>query len=120
MKRGALFFCMIGLLLAFWSDGAPVEEDYSGIWQGIPEIPGMEVRLVFKIKKSDEGSYTATMDSPDQGQTNLPMDSVTVEDGAIVMTFKLAGIEVRGTLQPDGKHIQAVLKQAGMEFPMEL
>jgi pimeloyl-ACP methyl ester carboxylesterase len=107
------------MLLAAYTNGAAVEKDYAGIWQGILKAPGMEVRLVFKIDKAEGGGYTATWDSPDQGATDLPMDSVTVEDDTIVMVYKQA-IEVRGTLQPDGEHMQVVFKQAGMEFPLEL
>jgi len=120
MKRRMILVCVIGMLLAAYTNGAAVEKDYAGIWQGTLKIQGMELRLVFKIEKAEEGGYTATWDSPDQGATDLPMDSVTVEEDAIVMINKKAGVEVRGTLQPDGKHMQAVLKQAGMELPLEL
>jgi pimeloyl-ACP methyl ester carboxylesterase len=119
MKRWLILICVFGLLLTTGTTGAEVEKDYAGIWQGILKVPGQEVRLVFKIEKAEEGGYTATWDSPDQGATDLPMDSVKVEEDAIVMVYKQA-IEVRGTLQPDGKHMQAVFKQAGMEFPLEL
>ncbi len=120
MKRRMILVCVIGMLLAAYTNGNAVEKDYAGIWQGTLKIQGMELRLVFKIEKAEGGGYTATWDSPDQGATDLPMDSVTVEEDAIVMINNKAGVEVRGTLQPDGKHMQAVLKQAGMELPLEL
>ncbi len=120
MKRRMILVCVIGMLLAAYTTEAAVEKDYAGIWQGILKAPGMEVRLVFKIDKAEGGGYTATWDSPDQGATDLRMDSVTVEEDAIVMIYKSAGIEARGTLQPDGEHMQVVFKQAGMEFPLEL
>jgi pimeloyl-ACP methyl ester carboxylesterase len=112
--------CMIGLLLTAAAAATPVDKDYTGTWQGILKIQGMELRLAFNIEKDGEGGYTATMDSPDQGVTGLPLDSATVEGDEIVLLFKANDVEVRGTLQPDGEHMRAVLKQAGMEFPLEL
>jgi len=120
MKRWSILICVFGILLTAGTTGALAEKDYAGIWQGVLKVPGQEVRLVFKIKKAEDGGYTATMDSPDQGATDLRMDSVTVEEDAIVMIYKSAGIEARGTLQPDGEHMQVVFKQGGGEFPMEL
>ena len=120
MKRWSILICVFGILLTAGTTGAVAEKDYAGIWQGTLKVPGQEVRLVFKIKKAEDGGYTATMDSPDQGATDLRMDSVTVEEDAIVMIYKSADIEARGTLQPDGEHMQVVFKQAGREFPMEL
>ncbi|MGB2907618.1 MAG: alpha/beta fold hydrolase [Candidatus Aminicenantaceae bacterium] len=120
MKRWSILICVFGILFTAGATAATLEEDYAGIWQGTLKIQSTELRLVFKIEKAEGGGYTATWDSPDQSAMDLPMDSVTVEEGAIVMVNKQGGVEVRGTLQPDGKHMQAVLKQAGMELPLEL
>ncbi len=120
MKRGMILVCVTGMLLAAHTNAFEAEQDFSGIWQGKLKIPGTELRLVFHIEKAEGGGYTGTMDSPDQGATNLPLDSVTVEEDVIILVFKQAALEVRGTMQPDGEHIKATLKQGGAELPLEL
>ncbi len=121
MRRMAIISSMIGLLMSSGTSAAvQAERDYAGIWQGTLKIQTTELRIVFKIEKAEEGGYKGTMDSPDQGASGLVLDSVTVEEDTLVLVYKQAGIEVRGTLQPDGEHMQAVLKQGGMELPLPL
>jgi dipeptidyl aminopeptidase/acylaminoacyl peptidase len=96
------------------------DKDFVGTWQGAVEVQGTKLRLAFHIKKGEDGGYTATWDSLDQGATDLPMDSVTVDGDQIVMVYKGAGVEVVAVLQPDGDHMQATLNQGGMELPLEL
>jgi pimeloyl-ACP methyl ester carboxylesterase len=120
MKRKMILACVIGIFLIPHTKGAELEKDFSGIWQGKLKIQGMEMRLVFKIEQVEGGGYTGTMDSPDQGATDIPLDSVTVTGDQIVLAYTKAALEITGTLQVDGQHIKATLKQMGQELPLEL
>lgn len=120
MKKRVTLLCigMAGLI------AAPIfpalDKDFSGTWQGSVELGGAKLRLAFHVTKAEDGNYTATWDSLDQGATGLKMDSVTVDGDRITMVYQGAGIEVVAVLQPDGDHMQATLKQGGAELPLEL
>ncbi len=121
MKKIFSLLCFLFVCLGSCGTLSSVQEqNYAGIWQGKLKIQGTELRLVFRIQKEADGSYTATFDSPDQGAENISMDSAVVTEGQIVLTFKQAGLQVIGKLQPEGQRILATLKQAGMELPLEL
>ena len=62
-----------------------------GTWRGTVDVgklmpqaarTGATLRLVCNIQKGSDGNLTATIDSPDQGASGLPVDTVTVKDGA--------------------------------------
>lgn len=121
MKKTLPLLCLVFVWLGSnWVFSAAPEQNYAGIWQGNLKIQGTELRLIFRIQKEADGSYSATFDSPDQGAENISMDSAVVVKGQIVLTFKQAGLQVIGRIQPEGQQMLATLKQAGMELPLEL
>jgi pimeloyl-ACP methyl ester carboxylesterase len=121
MKKTLPLLCLVFVWLGSnWIFSAAPEQNYAGIWQGKLKIQGTELRLIFRIQKEADDSYSATFDSPDQGAENISMDSAEVVDGQIVLTFKQAGLQVIGRIQPEGQQMLATLKQAGMELPLEL
>src|SRR5690606_33680187 len=112
MKRIAL---PIFVALAFISARA---QDITGDWHGLLKVPGIELRLVFHIVKSDTG-YTATMDSPDQNANGIPVTSTTLKQDVLRMTVSNLAVEYTGTLKGDSI-VDGVFKQAGQAFPMDL
>ena len=47
-----------------------------GTWEGT--LDAAKLRLVLHIESPKEGALTGRLDSPDQGATDLPLDSVSV------------------------------------------
>lgn len=70
-------------------------QDISGSWTGTIEIQGSKLPLNFNFTKTAQG-YSATMDSPNQGAKDIPMDEVTFSDKNISISFKAAGIKYSG------------------------
>ena len=62
-----------------------------GFWEGKLKVPGTELRIVFKISKNPDGTLTATMDSPDQGVTGIPVEEVIFKDNTLRLEVKSAG-----------------------------
>ena len=42
-----------------------------------------EIRLAFNISLAEDGSYTATLDSPDQGAMAIPLGEVSLTEDSI-------------------------------------
>jgi len=92
-------------------------QQVTGQWNGLLEVQGMKLRLVFNVTKTDSG-YTSTMDSPDQGAKNIPVTKTTFEDPKIKFEIKNIGAEYIGNLREDT--IIGTFKQGGQEFSMDL
>ena len=93
-------------------------QDITGQWNGVLKVPGMQLRLVFNISKTDNG-LMATMDSPDQGAKGIPTTSTTFENSSLKITIANAKIEYEGVLGND-QIIVGTFKQSGQTFPLNL
>ena len=92
-------------------------QEVTGSWKGTLNVQGMEMPLVFNIEEAD-GEYTATMDSPSQGATGIPMDEALLAGNELTIVFKQAGIKY--VAQMEGNKLQGTFYQAGMEFPLTM
>lgn len=119
MKTATMAVILTALLLSLCT----VVHAYSsveGIWEGSLEVPGLELRVVFHISEQPEGTFSATMDSPDQGAMGIPIDEVTIEGGHIRLELKSAFAVFEGIISQDFSTIEGEWKQAGGSFPLEL
>ena len=91
-----------------------------GIWLGAIKAGSIELRIVFHISFRPGGVYSATMDSPDQGATGIPVSLVTFAEGKLRLDVKAASAVYEGVLQPDGNTMAGQWQQSGMSFPLEL
>jgi len=91
-----------------------------GIWEGSLELPGLQLRVVFHISEEPDGTFSATMDSPDQGAMGIPIDEVTIEDAYIRLELKSAFAVFEGVISQDFSTIEGEWKQAGSSLPLEL
>ncbi len=93
-------------------------QDITGQWNGMLEVRGMKLRIVFNISKSDEG-YTSTMDSPDQGAKGIPVTTTTFENPVLKLEITNAGIKFEGSYSKVDT-VVGNFKQSGMSFPLDL
>jgi len=102
--------------IAFPSNNEIIE----GAWQGTLKVSGIEFRIVFKLSQGPEGILTATMDSPDQGAKDIPVDEVIFENGNLRLEIKSAMVTFEGKLKDDDLSIEGEWKQSGQSFPLVL
>ena len=91
-----------------------------GVWQGTIEAGGAKLRMVVTVAKRPDGTYTATLDSPDQGVTGIPVDSVTLGGAAVRFELKSAGGVYEGTLNEEGTAVTGQWKQGPATLPLTL
>ncbi|MBA3062144.1 MAG: alpha/beta fold hydrolase [Atribacteria sp.] len=89
-----------------------------GIWEGKLEAPGVELRIVFKISKGPDGTLTATLDSPDQGVTGIPVEEVIFKDNTLRLEVKSVGGIYEGKVSEDFLVIEGEWKQSGQTLPL--
>ena len=111
MKK--IVLCVIAVVSAL----TVYSQDMSGQWNGALKVPGAQLRLVFHITATEQG-YRATMDSPDQGATGIPVTTTLFEDSVLTLKVANAGIAYRGRLADNT--VVGEFKQAGQTFHLNL
>lgn len=87
-----------------------------GDWNGLLKVPGAQLRVVIHIVKTENG-YTATMDSPDQKATGIPVAKTTFIDGVLKLEIEAVKGSYEGTLNSNNT-IRGKLTQNGQSFEL--
>ena len=109
---GGAFF----IVLAQQQDSSGISIE--GIWEGKLKVPGTELRIIFKISKNLDGTLTATLDSPDQGVSGIPVEEVIFKDNTLHLEVKSAGSVFEGKVSADFLIIEGEWKQSGQTLPL--
>ncbi len=111
-----------GLLCCFTgvSAIAPPSDSVEGVWNGALKISAIELRLSFKINRTPEGELTGTMDSIDQGATDIPVSKVSVTDDLIRFDVEKIKGFFQGSFTEGGAFIVGTWHQSGQSFPLKL
>ena len=90
-----------------------------GDWEGTLDVGVAKLRLVLHVVRKD-GALSATLDSPDQGATGLPIDSITLSSASVRFEMKSLGGVYEGELAKDDSQIEGKWMQGGQTYPLVL
>ena len=108
----------IALFLAIFLSGAISQaQDITGQWDGVLNIQGVNMRLVFHINKTDNG-YVSTMDSPDQGAMGIPAATTTFNGSKLTIVAPAIGLLYEGEFKNDS--FVGTFNQGALSVPMTL
>ncbi|QDG49182.1 alpha/beta hydrolase [Persicimonas caeni] len=99
---------------------ATQQPSLEGTWQGPLTVPGAQLTLVFHLDKTDDGTWNATMDSPDQGATGIPVSAVEHDGDKVTIAVVSIGGVFTGTLSDDGTAIDGEWSQGSSSLPLDL
>ena len=120
MPDGDRIALFLGLGLAlFGLTTAAAQEAVVGAWSGPLKVGGTELRIVFHIEPGEDG-LTATMDSPDQGATGIPVSDVAVVGDSVTLAVDRIGGVYTGALADGDTKIDGQWTQGGQSFPLTL
>src|SRR5260370_4781419 len=123
MYRTVICFwlCLINCGLAFGQKPAlPADSSHSviGTWEGTLDAGAAKLRLVLHIDGAKDGALVARLDSPDQGATDLPIDSLSVVGNTLHFEMKSLAAMYEGKLESDVAQITAEFSQGGQALPL--
>jgi pimeloyl-ACP methyl ester carboxylesterase len=98
------------------SSGTSVE----GYWLGKLKVLNQELQIGFTIAKKSEGGLKSTLDSPDQGVSDIPVEETTFDKGQLHVAMKSLQAIFDGELKSDGTTIEGNFQQGGMTMPLVL
>ena len=98
---------------------APSSPSIDGLWSGTLDAGLMKLRIVFHLNSTVTG-LSATMDSPDQHASGIPVSQATRVGQALTLEVHVAGGVYQGTINSASDTIAGTWSQSGHEFPLEL
>jgi hypothetical protein len=121
MKAKARILAVLStLLVAGLAAQNLAAQELAGTWQGKLQVdPKTALTIQFTFAKKPDGSYSAVLDSPDNGAIrNTPADAVTWKAGALSVRVAALSGGFDGTLQ--GGTLTGQWKQPGGALPLVL
>lgn len=92
-------------------------QEIVGTWNGVLNVQGNELPIVFHIKYVD-GSYISTMDSPAQGASGIAIDKTIFEGNKFSIDAKKMGLSYSGTFSDNT--IKGTFNQGTAKLPLIL
>jgi pimeloyl-ACP methyl ester carboxylesterase len=101
---------------------APFAPNINGNWQGTLTLGQTKLRLILKATQAAGGAINATLDSPDQGANDLPLEQVAYVDRILsfVLNNPLAPARFEGVVSRDGTEIAGHFTQNATPLPLIL
>jgi uncharacterized protein len=120
MLRVLALAVSVSLTAPLLADEKPApKKGIEGYWLGTLKVGGIELRLGFDIKKKDDGTVSALLDSIDQGARNVAVETATFADDTLTLKSPKMKLTYTGKLQPDGDTIKGELDQ-GAKLALDL
>lgn len=90
-----------------------------GDWNGTLEVRGTQLRVVFHLL-NENGNLKATMDSPDQGASGIPMSSADYVDGELTIKADNMKMKYVAKISDDEAQFKGSYQQGAMSIPLDL
>lgn len=119
-NKTAIWMLLLPILLFVAFSLAYGDQSIEGTWLGTLKFSGTELRVVFKILQSPEGKLTATLDSPDQGAKDIPVEEVVFQNGHLHLDAKSINGVFEGDIKEDNSTIEGQWNQGGVTIPLAL
>lgn len=113
-KIAAVAMLLTGLTLS----SSLLAQDISGTWHGKLSLPAGSLTIVFHIKHTEQGTYVATLDSPDQGTKDIKTETTSFQDSTLTVQIPIIHASYKGKLNAD-QTITGTFTQ-GMPLPLNL
>lgn len=92
----------------------------AGNWQGILSA-GQKLRIELKLTESSPGQFAGTLDLPEAGVTNLPLERFSYSDRIWSFEFNIgAPSRFEGVVSRDGTEVVGSFYQGGNIIPLNL
>jgi RNA polymerase sigma factor (sigma-70 family) len=98
--------------------GHGISTQIEGHWKGAIAVKTLALHVVFNIALMTDGSYSATMDSPDQGATGIPATTVQYTAPNLRMDWK--GIDGVFSGKLENGHLTGTWSQGRAALPLKL
>ena len=115
----AVLLCIMPATLPAGSADNAKAASLVGPWLGtLKAPPSTELRIVFNITADSDGTLAATIDSLDQGASDIPVTRITFEKGRVTLESDSIQGRYEGTLSADGSQLDGQWMQSGISLDL--
>ncbi len=112
---------IFALVLWFAGSGpASADTDLTGLWLGTLQVGGTPLRIVLRVSRQENKTYSAKLDSPDQGVKDIPVRSFTLNESSVRAEIEAVGGVFEGKLFSGKDEIVGTWSQGGGSLPLTL
>ena len=90
------------------------------IWEGKVNTGALALRIVVKFNQNEDGTFAGTMDSPDQGTKDIPLNDIEMTNDSLTFKLNAANAAYAGKIEPDKSSINGTWTQRGAAFDLKL
>ena len=112
MNRQISLLIGIGLAISIQA------QTLDGEWKGILQAGAQKLNVVFNFKKTEDGKFQCTMDSPDQGAKGIPATMKVITPDSFNVEIPALRVRYDGKLKKN--EIKGTFNQGGMSFDLNL
>ena len=114
------YFCTLLISVLIFSTITNAQRNFlRGTWSGKLNLGATELRVVFNITR-EKGKFKATMDSPDQGAKDIPVDEIIIEGKNATFKVNIAKAMFVGEFNDDNTQITGKWIQGSNTIPLTL
>ncbi len=117
MIRNQLLYQLVALTVL--SSAVSGQEPPTVRWKGTLHAATALLRLEIDIH-SLEGALSGELRSPDQGDTKVPLQSITSDESSLSFSIPGIGAEFKGKVAASGKRCEGIFSQSGKDLPLTL
>lgn len=99
---------------------APDTSRFVGDWAGTLTVGTTDLRVVFRLRTDAEGRLTGTMDSPDQGATDIPIGRILTDADTLRLAVPSIAGQFAGVLDESTQTLKGQWIQGGQRLPLRL
>jgi hypothetical protein len=96
----------------------PLTKDFAGDWEGVLEAGGKSLRVDLKLSAGADGKAAGTLVSVDQGNTDIPISTVSINGKELRFESRAVSGKYQGTLGPAGE-IDGQWSQSPSQLPLK-
>ncbi len=93
---------------------------FAGDWVGTLNVAGTELRVVFRLQTDGDGNLVGSMDSPDQGASDIPIGAVLVRNDTLRLKVPSIAGAYAGVYSDSSDALEGVWIQGGRRLPLTL
>jgi hypothetical protein len=93
---------------------------FVGDWVGTLTVGSTDLRVVFRLRTDAEGRLTGTMDSPDQGATDIPIGQILTDADTLRLEVPSIAGQYAGVLGDSAQALTGQWVQGGRRLPLRL
>ena len=109
---------LLSIIIAFTSVSL-YAQPITGNWYGILKAQKTKLHIVFHINRTANG-YSTTMDSPDQGASDIQTDTTKLEGNKITIEKKSMGMIYTGSYDATTSEFKGLFLQGPAQIPLTL